>query len=493
MQALLDLLPPHPSGKGKLVKRLATHHFPHLDEVGALVLLEHRGEVVFPGIEKLIKMALDDGGKTKGRKDPDLIQFWGTAQETPDSRPIEAHLHEGTLPIGIAKGPVDEHQSGFRHECATSLMAGILGIKDDPVFTRMLGYIQWEDRNGDRNPLGPSAMGKGTGRQFGSLAAIRIGRFLLTTHLGQRESFMTQVVSKYRELASKVAEIPGPMVKKRTKGEDQWVRLMYRLVVIELPEPMPRGDQLSPLAQLAAQMPSAAMSKYGDEADIVVMRWQGGQTQIFYRRNRHIDFDSVVRAIRYYEIAARIRTGKMTQATFQDWQDLSAEGTIDDAPAWHYPKKEITVRRGKGPIVITIGINLLNGSLSHPEVEPTLLTTQEIVAAITLALDETKWHRGQEQCATGRMCRLPDQSGGTCPMYWLGLPRCCAVRRQVKISQRRDQHHDDRPRTRPQRQDHKGGNGRSHHNERSQAAPARDAGSLRARMEEIASAHKARR
>ncbi len=381
MRAMLQLLPQD------RVTRIVTHHRPHLDEILAIFILKVFGRKTFPGIETA------------------KIEFWGHGQHTPDGRPIEEHLREGTLPIGVGNGPFDEHQEGARHKCAATLVAEYLGVRDDPRLTRLLGYTLRDDRQGSGDLFTLATMIKTLGQSFENDEVVRLGMKYVTAHFANRDRFFTTVAAAYQKVA-RVVTVPGP-------------RGTVLVVVIQVPKATSAEKE-----KIYSQLARFAMSKLGGEADLVVQQTAGGNVQIFLnvRKRTGINLDEIARAIRFREQVARKKAGKGEVQTWR-WDDLDAQGMVAGAECWYYLKKTWTDRHGHHQ---EMGVMLLNGSLTATDIEPTALALGSIVQNVKLVIDPNQWMFDEQVCRTSARCQPPD--GRTCPWYCWGLARCRKVR-----------------------------------------------------------------
>jgi hypothetical protein len=119
------------------VKGRVTHHWQHLDEIGAMFLAMYFGEHLFPGImtAPLIK--------------------WDAGQPPPDGRTV-AEWEKDHFIAGTAGSILDEHQLS-RHEreqhCAATLTAELLGLPGKPQYAHLkplLDELVKNDRLGHR-------------------------------------------------------------------------------------------------------------------------------------------------------------------------------------------------------------------------------------------------------------------------------------------------------------------------------------------------------
>ncbi len=124
------------SARMEQCRRVVTHYNPHPDEITELWIPWKWGEYNFPGIRKAEIIFTRVGGLFEGKA-------W------------RQHWHEGTLLLGIADSPFNEHPfmnvPRKEGECGATLMAKFLGVDDNPTVARILKYILANDLHGTRH------------------------------------------------------------------------------------------------------------------------------------------------------------------------------------------------------------------------------------------------------------------------------------------------------------------------------------------------------
>lgn len=126
------------------IKSLIFHPRPHLDEIASAFFLKHtdEGKKMFPGIENA-QIAFANSKFLSDNKLTKETGFW-------------RGLTLGYLLIGVGEGPFDEHGKG-KQLCAAHLVADHLGLTQTKerrrIFGNILGYLNYEDRNGDKPEL----------------------------------------------------------------------------------------------------------------------------------------------------------------------------------------------------------------------------------------------------------------------------------------------------------------------------------------------------
>jgi hypothetical protein len=114
-------------------KSIPTHHGGHPDERVAVWMLRRHGEKAFRGVTNA------------------PVTYYDTGRFTPDGRDVWDWVREGHLPVGIWYSPLDEHglpESVRKSECATTLVAQALGLRQDERFARIIELTLSNDRKG---------------------------------------------------------------------------------------------------------------------------------------------------------------------------------------------------------------------------------------------------------------------------------------------------------------------------------------------------------
>lgn len=125
------------------ITRIWLHLQPHLDEIVALWIIVVFGDKLFPNVSDCNIEIVDPAkvDKTFGEL-----------------------LREGILVIGFGGGPFDEHpQAGIGRlegECAATLVAEYLGIRNDPRLKNLLGYVLEKDSHATAGQFSLASMVK---------------------------------------------------------------------------------------------------------------------------------------------------------------------------------------------------------------------------------------------------------------------------------------------------------------------------------------------
>ncbi len=337
----------------KVVRRIITHTAPHLDELVAYWLLVRWGEKHFPGISSV------------------PVEVWRKGGTTSDGRSFEAWEDDGAMFIGIGGGQFDEHPlNGVNDragECAATLVAQRLGIRDEPALKPILDFVQRIDAKGGANPWDISAMVK-TMNEGGMVELPQLLQWVCLA-----------LDAKYSEQARFIAAMADAANSRR----DQ----------IFLPD----GSSLR-IATVESTSPQTHKALFNQGASVVVLRNpETGNVAIFTQKRDQVKLKNVVRVIRLLEQRAR----RDVQVT--NWDELVAPGTISAVRCWYYLEE---------------GQMLLNGSTSCPDVPPTRLSLETIRQVVLLALDPT-----------ALICpRLNVCVGNKCKWYPFGLSQCQTLR-----------------------------------------------------------------
>jgi len=305
-----------PERKPYPISIIVTHPNMHSDEHFAIWMLRKFGEELFPGVGKA------------------FIGFWDDeykATNNEDGRTREDWLNEGTLLVGVGgdeKSLFDEHPSeGERkgNDCAATLVAKYLGIDEMPELRRDLEYVLASDTNRVRAQWGDKTYSVLVKEMHGEVDDLEVLEFL--------SKMFNAIFAKQLEFhsAHEDFEANGRIAQVTHKGQPT------RVAFVE-------SDK--------TKMHSWCFSVL--KANVCVVKRSNSQVQIFRNENlkkgqRPVDLRQTLKVIRMAEIA--FRDGDYKSAT-----DLEAEA-CEAVPNWYYPNHNM----------------VLNGSLAHPEVEPTVI------------------------------------------------------------------------------------------------------------------------
>ncbi len=342
------------------VHTIVVHCNPHFEELVGIMIAREFGEKKYPNIS---------------RAD---IEFCGAGGETPDGRSVEEWERDGYYPIGVWRGKCDEHpgQNNGRKqdECSATLVAKDLGVADRPELRQLLRFALSSDLAGGQHPLSLAALLKMKYRQIDNpMAIINWAIAIIKDFYKDQIDLWEQAKREFEE-----TEIDGPFGRR------------LKLVVI-----LSREKNASRYARMHG-------------ADIIIQRWETGNTQIFTKTSSGLKIYDIVQMIRLEEQKA------MGQITITRWEDLAAEGFFCN---WHFQE---------------MGQMLLNGSSSHPDVTPTLLSLERIKEIVRIGVNPRAFYPNRaENCKKG-FCS--STSRNPCPWYPFGFHRCRKIRYQMKNS-----------------------------------------------------------
>jgi hypothetical protein len=337
---------------------IVTHERPHLDEIVAIWLLRRFGEQRFPGISQA------------------RITYAASSRrgaDAPDAQALEA---QGILLLGVGGGRFDEHptlDNGRKaEECAATLVAGELGVLDDPSMQKILRFVKSRDLEGNSTPFDLSYMVKLLHRRSPNDPDKVIDWTIagIEAKYEEQRDFFTVARNEF-ETKAKVEEV-------------QVGSRRVRIAAIE-------SDSES--------VSKYARSEYGGRAGIVIQKRSSGNVSILVNKQMGLDMRDVVRMIRLAEQQAK---GKFETT---DSDKLTAEGNVRGVEEWFYHER---------------GQMLLNGSLTATGVPPTRLDLERIREIVRTGIVPGALRK---LCASTGKC-----TGEICDWYQWNLDRCRALR-----------------------------------------------------------------
>lgn len=342
------------------VHTIVVHHEPHFEELVGITIAKKFGEKKYPNIS---------------RAD---IEFCGIGGETPDGRPVEEWERNGYYPIGVWRGKCDEHpgqNSGRKqNECGATLVAKDLGVADKPELRQLLRFALNSDLASGQHPLSLAVLLKMKYRQIDNpMAVINWAIAIIKDFYEDQTDLWEQAKGQFEE-----TEIDGPFGRR------------LKLVVI-----LSKEKNASRYARMQG-------------ANIIIQRWETGNTMIFTNTDSRLKIYDVVQMIRLEEQRA------MGQITITRWEDLAAEGFFCN---WHFQE---------------MGQMLLNGSSSHPDVTPTLLSLERIKEIVRIGVNPRAFY--PERAEKCKQDRCTSRLRSPCPWYQYGLHRCRKIRYQTRNS-----------------------------------------------------------
>jgi hypothetical protein len=360
---------------GFAVKEILTHTQPHPDELWAIFLLQQYGEDRYPGISRA------------------TIIFSQTGNKTPDGRTAEEWEKDGVLMVGTGGGRFDEHakmngQPGAKGECAFTMVCKDLRVCDDPALRRIFPYVRDEDTKGGKGDIcsfGNTLKALYEDPDIDHQEAVNIGLKCVRAFYRKEAEFADAEIIVGREGMITVDGANGP------------IRI------------------------LAVESENRAISRAGRRrgADVVIQKHPtgnpanklAGKVQIYTnRKDGDLDMRDLVRLLRLEEDYCRDRPTKA------DWKMLERDGKSQEiGEEWFYHQD---------------GVQILNGSLSSPEVSPTAIPIRRIVDLAVMAMS-----RGFESGCGNNHDLTPCRGSRNCRWYQAGLVRCRKVRYQTAATQ----------------------------------------------------------
>lgn len=373
------------------VKNIVTHHRPHLDEMYAIWLLRMFGKSLFPNVENAILVFL--------------------------KKELE-HTYGDDLYVGIGFGQFDEHRPNGRLEntCAAILVAEHLQIPSSPAMTNLLSDVLYCDTSNVNigevrlaNLIKTMHRVKGGKDEFGTYkyagvafhgivfgqrklwfdirvtwkefvkerniptdtkAWSNVNRFINESY-GRQNSHITELACIAGCLDDDV-RIPWLTETFEMLMEDA---LEYCRVVEYLKKhnysidiDMPWGLEPACLNVCDSELISKALNcESAGKPAIAVIQRSSGHIQIFSDSKRKIDLTDFAAMVRMAEYTKR-------SGSVFSFESARGEGTKELCEVWHQPNKN----------------TLLNGSLSHPGVEPSILSLGDIEDILIHAFTESR-------------------------------------------------------------------------------------------------------
>jgi len=306
------------------VTTIVTHFGPHLDEITAIFLLRKFGEELFPGISTA------------------EVIFWKTV-ETFDGASAQAWLERNQyLLVGIGGGIFDEHGSGAKDriegECTATLVAKYLGVNELPELPFILNFVLKTDTGPAEHPWDIAAMVKTINKANpDSKTALDWALIALEARYQEQMRFLSAV----------------PEFKKNGEAHT-FTDFRRRPITVAI------------IASENTEMPRCLLSTIGGEFEIVVkVDSDTGNAQIFssIKRVSRKLFNIIAILIQRQEMVNR------DEALPANLDDLAKDG--NNGTVWYYHRRPQM---------------LLNCSLSISDVEPTCLSTAEILNIIKTAI-----------------------------------------------------------------------------------------------------------
>lgn len=220
-----------------------THDNPHLDEVGALLLIEKFGTEEF----------------------------------------LNKYAKDGMILVGIGGGDLDEHprdgQGRKNGDCAMSLVAKALGVEEDPALEKILKFITNNDLKGSSHPF--------------DLASLLSARYQCSCN-GAPEKVIRETINDletFYELQRRFfASTKADFEKKAT---------------IDVVKNGGKELKIVSIASNDPQISKFTRSSYGYDAAVVIQKKTSGHIQIFTNKRHGIVLFDVAQMIRAAEQKAK--------------------------------------------------------------------------------------------------------------------------------------------------------------------------------------------
>jgi len=346
------------------VRNVLTHPHPHRDEITAfwLELLLTRSNPIMVGGELVVldfsqaRLVAQPGRCPFGQLSGDALR------EAEDQM-----LLQGTQVIGMGGGRWDDHSKRKRRTCTTMLVAGTMGVQQDPVFQRILQQVHEQDVHG-----------RGYFMDMGSLVGARNARepdphMVYLAFKGN----LDDILAEERKFVAAIEELDGAEV--QTVPCRSGIRT---LLVVE-------SDN--------DKIPRAVRNKF--RVDLLILQKADGHVLLFGKGLPRDVLKDLVRVLRIKEARA---VGKRSQ--LPKWGLLEAEKSPLSNPRWS---------------LHLAGGFVFNGSLTAPGVPPTRLTLSAVINIAKLALNDTYFGKKCPTVGSGKKCLR-----SKCALYGVGLNRC---------------------------------------------------------------------
>jgi len=348
------------------ISKIITHDKPHLDELVAIWLMKRFGESIFPGVHSA------------------AIEYDVSDQK----RSAFSELTNGGLMIGCGGGDFDEHPYGANgvrkeNECATTLVAKALGIKQDPRLQRLFRFVCENDLKGINHAFDLADLIPQLQRNCDPHTVTYLIFTILDTHLQSQKTFI-EAGGEFHQKAKIITTIGNKKA----------------LTIASICSDNPK-------------IADYARSNDGGKANLVIVKNSKGNIAIIsnkYHPPNSSHIADLAKVIRLHEQAAKISKGILKKILTANWQTLEKEGKVSGAEEWHFhPQSQ----------------SILNGGERFPE-HPTNLTLEQIENFSLICLSPGVFEPNRKNdCEQGRCTSTPDNP---CPWYDFGLGRCKKIR-----------------------------------------------------------------
>ncbi|MDO8471898.1 MAG: hypothetical protein Q7S64_01940, partial [bacterium] len=269
----------------------------------------------------------------------------------------------------------------------SQLVAEYLGVDQRPEWQGVLAYTLQTDLHGEQANSRPDA----------------------------RSRLKTMVDNAYR----RTPEDPGRVMLMAFDAILDWVHADREVIdavegdLAQAPvHEFNQGGQTRRLVVMETDNEFALEGAMASGFDAVIIQTSNGNVGIFGRKKVRLDVRGVAAVLRIEE--RRLHDGVELQRELK-FQQLKEQGTLEESPLWHYQ---------------AAGNYILNGSLTHPEVEPTSIPLDDLVALTLIAFSDDRWPSDRAPRCSAGQCTHSRQS--PCKWAWMGLQRCYLLQQAAK-------------------------------------------------------------
>jgi hypothetical protein len=339
---------------------------------------------------------------------------------------VAEHTSGGVVIVGTMGNEFDEHpdngtgKARDKKDCAATLVAKSLGVSNLPNVKEILKYLYSADIEGIdvRNGLASCI---NLLRRVMPHSQIRNINWGLTAFQSMfsvpKKKYVFAVANVSNVVHGHFANRPDiiklwddHIAAARKEQSDQFNAAVAELESNGDMREIPGPGKGRKLQLLVIKSDSSEMAKAGryKGADIVLQMKSTGQTMVHTKKQANLKLYSLILMLRLEEQKA------LGSVTVTNWQALMKEG---DGPMrrWYFHCS------GKS------GHFILNGSLSTPDVTPTIMPIEKIAELIEISVDINRYEPKMELACQQGICTSTKEK--TCSWFNWGLPRCNNNRR----------------------------------------------------------------
>ena len=268
------------------------------------------------------------------------IETWGEGKMLNEyaGKTADGLLEQKMLCVGTCGGMFDEHVNGEK-TCA-HLVAEFLGIANRPELRKVLQFCNRVDHDGHSMPFDLHSTMKEMYEFYGDddngmQTVLNWAMRAIESHVGGQRQFHA-CAEEFKRAGGKIIN-GGPvkiaLVQSDNPKMHKWIRHTY-------------------------------------SADVIVKMRSSGNMIILtsaQKVKKIIDMRDLARIVRMMELQKR-------RKILPDWETLEATGTPIECPWWYYYAN---------------GEQLLNGTSTSPDIQPTVLTLNEVAQAVAISCAPT--------------------------------------------------------------------------------------------------------